>query len=64
MEKNEADSRRREILGRVIAEINNNTEVSMRHQTERDQRDSESKKKDNVFQLFGDNQQQSTSKKH
>lgn len=64
MEAKEADSRRREILGRVIAEINNNTKVSMRRQTERDRKDSESNLKDNVFQLFGDSQQQGTSKKH
>ena len=51
MEAKEADIRRREILGRVIAEINNNTKVS-------------SEQKDNVFQLFGSSQQQSTSKKH
>ncbi len=64
MEAKEADSRRREILGRVIAEINNNTKVSMRRQAGREQKDPESEQKDNVFQLFGNSQQQSTSKKH
>ena len=33
MEAKEADTRRRETLGRVIAEINKNAEVSMREQT-------------------------------
>lgn len=64
MEAKEADSRRREILGRVIAEVNNNAKVSMRRQPERDRKDSEREQKDNVFQLFGDSQQQGTSKKH
>ncbi|WP_312411447.1 hypothetical protein [Pseudescherichia sp.] len=64
MEAREADGRRREILGRVIAEINNNTKVSMRSQTGREQKDSDSEQKDNVFQLFGTRQQQGTSKKH
>ncbi|WP_312453505.1 hypothetical protein [Pseudescherichia sp.] len=64
MEAKEADIRRREILGRVIAEINNNTKVSMRRQAGREQKDPESEQKDNVFQLFGSSQQQSTSKKH
>jgi len=64
MEAKEADGRRREILGRVIAEINNNTQVSMRHEAGREQKDPESEHKDNVFQLFGSSQQQSTSKKH
>ena len=58
MEAKETDSRRRETLGRVIAEISK-ANVSMR-----DQRDAGSEKKDNVFQLFGNSQQQGTSKKH
>lgn len=64
MEAKEADSRRRETLGRVIAEINNNSKVSMRRQSGREQKDPEKEHKDNVFQLFGTSQQQSTSKKH
>nr|WP_312226663.1 hypothetical protein [Pseudescherichia sp.] len=64
MEAKEADSRRREILGRIIAEINNTTQVSMRGQAGREQKDSGSKQNDNVFQLFGSSQQQGTSKKH
>nr|WP_312210131.1 hypothetical protein [Pseudescherichia sp.] len=64
MEAKEADGRRREILGRVIAEINNNTKVSMRHQAGREQKDADSEQNDNVFQLFGNSQQQGTSKKH
>jgi len=59
MEAKEADIRRRETLGRVIAEINNNIKVLMREQTT-----SESKQQDNVVQLFGNSQQQGTSKKH
>ncbi|WP_313487709.1 hypothetical protein [Pseudescherichia sp.] len=59
MEAKEADIRRRETLGRVIAEINDNIKVSMREQTT-----SESKQQDNVVQLFGNSQQQGTSKKH
>lgn len=59
MEAKEKDTRRRETLGRVIAEINNNTNVSMREQAKPG-----SKQKDNVFQLFGNSQQQGTSKKH
>lgn len=64
MEAKEADSRRREILGRIIAEINNTAQVSMRGQAGRERKDSESKQNDNVFQLFGNSQQQGTSKKH
>ena len=59
MEAKEADTRRRETLGRVIAEINKNSDVSMRDRTQ-----STSKQQDNVVQLFGSSQQQSTSKKH
>lgn len=59
MEAKEADTRRRETLGRVIAEINKTIKVSMREQTK-----SESKQQDNVVQLFGSSQQQGTSKKH
>ncbi|WAH52927.1 hypothetical protein LMA04_02405 [Pseudescherichia vulneris] len=59
MEAKEADTRRRETLGRVIAEINKTIKVSMREQTK-----SESKQQDNVVQLFGSIQQQGTSKKH
>nr|WP_154057735.1 hypothetical protein [Pseudescherichia vulneris] len=64
MEAKEKDIRRRETLGRVIAEINNNVKVSMRRQSGRGQEDPESEHKDNVFQLFGTSQQKSTSKKH
>ncbi len=64
MEAKETDIRRRETLGRVIAEITKTTKVSMRHKAGREQKDSQSEHKDNVIQLFGNSQQQSTSKKH
>ncbi|WP_409522195.1 hypothetical protein [Pseudescherichia sp.] len=64
MEAKEKDIRRRETLGRVIAEITNNAKVSMRRHSGREQKDSENEHKDNVFQLFGTSQQKSTSKKH
>ena len=64
MEAKEKDIRRRETLGRVIAEITNNAKVSVRRQSGREQRDAENAHKDNVFQLFGTGQQNSTSKKH
>jgi len=63
MEASEQDNQRRQMLGRIIAEISNNNFASLRRDkgSERDEWDEQSR--DNVFQLFGDNTAGS-SKKH
>ncbi|WP_039056506.1 hypothetical protein [Enterobacter sp. Bisph1] len=63
MESREPDSHRRQMLGRIIAEIGNNTLGKMRHSVEEDDLDWNDDRRDNIYPLFG-NKQSGSSKKH
>lgn len=63
MEANEPDIQRRTLLGRVIAEINNNNLASLRREAGSKRNEWNEEGRDNVFQLFG-RKPQGSAKKH
>lgn len=64
----EKDGERRAVLAQIILDISNgntSTEVPARkHKGEQHEWDKESRQSSNVYPLFGDSQQSSSSKKH
>lgn len=63
MEAKEPDTQRRKLLGRVIAEINNNNLASLRRDAGSNRNTWDDEGRENVYQLFGRKQPDST-KKH
>ncbi|MGP3591699.1 hypothetical protein [Vagococcus sp. WN89Y] len=63
MEANEPDSQRRKLLGQVIAEISNDNLSSLRRDAGSKRNEWNEEGGDNVYQLFGKKQPEST-KKH
>ncbi|MCL6745390.1 hypothetical protein [Kosakonia sp. R1.Fl] len=63
MESSEPDSQRRKMLGRIIAEISNNTLGEMRHGADAVGMEWNEDRRDNIYPLFG-NKQPDSSKKH
>lgn len=63
MEAKEPDSQRRRMLGRIIVEINSNSLASLRRNAGSPRPEWDEQNRDNVYQLFGKKQSDST-KKH
>ncbi len=63
MESNEPDGHRRNMLGRIIAEIGNNTLGDSRRGADADDSGWNENRRDNIYPLFS-NKQPGSSKKH